>query len=216
MTETIVDAVRDLMGSPWVYGALFALALIDGFFPVVPSESLVITAGVFAAGGEPNLVLVMAVAAAGAFAGDHVSFLAGRTAGGRLAGGARGRRRRAFAWARRVLGGRGGLILVVARYVPGGRTAVTVTMGAVGYPGRAFAGFDALAAVSWAIYSASVGYVGGMAFEEEPLKGLLAGLGLAVFVSGLAEVARYARGRRRGRPPVPRGERDALAGPLCR
>ncbi|NVI88415.1 DedA family protein, partial [Actinomadura sp. BRA 177] len=69
--------------SPWFYLVLFAVAAIDGFFPVVPSESLVITAGVYAASGEPDLVAVVVLAAVGAFTGDHVSFLLGRRAGGR-------------------------------------------------------------------------------------------------------------------------------------
>ena len=85
MDGTILHFVETLMGSPWVYAALFAFAALDGFFPLVPSESLVITAGVFAASGEPILPLVILAAAAGAFAGDHVAYLVGRTAGGRLA-----------------------------------------------------------------------------------------------------------------------------------
>ena len=49
MAEAITDLVEGAMGSPWVYLALCAFAAIDAFFPVVPSESLVISAGVFAA-----------------------------------------------------------------------------------------------------------------------------------------------------------------------
>jgi membrane-associated protein len=199
MTEAILDAVQGLMNSPWIYLALFALAMIDGFFPAVPSESLVITAGVYAAAGEPNLFLVIAVAALGAFVGDHVSYFAGRCASGRLVGRARGRRRKAFDWAGGMLAERGGMVLVVARYIPGGRTAVTVTMGAVRYPSRSFAGFDAIAAISWGVYSALIGYVGGMAFEEDPIKGLLFGIGFAIMVSALIEMVRYVRRRRRPR-----------------
>ena len=55
MSDAITDLVEGAMGSPWVYLALCAFAAIDAFFPVVPSESLVITAGVFAATGEPNV-----------------------------------------------------------------------------------------------------------------------------------------------------------------
>jgi membrane-associated protein len=84
VSAAILDFVHGLMGSPWVYVALLSFAAIDGFFPVVPSESLVITAGVFAANGEPLLPLVIVAAAVGAFAGDHIAYLAGRTAGDRL------------------------------------------------------------------------------------------------------------------------------------
>ena len=89
------------------------------------------------------------------------------------------------------------MILVVARYVPGGRTAVTLTMGAVGYRLRSFSLFAAVAAVSWALYGALLGYVGGVAFEDDPLKGVAVGLGLALGVTGAVEAVRFAR-RRRG------------------
>ena len=49
MADAITQLVEGAMGSPWVFVALFAFAMIDAFFPIVPSESLVITAGVFAA-----------------------------------------------------------------------------------------------------------------------------------------------------------------------
>ncbi|MEV4005929.1 DedA family protein [Actinomadura sp. NPDC049753] len=197
--DGIMGMVDTAVTSPWFYLVLFAVAAIDGFFPVVPSESMVITAGVYAAGGQPELAPVVALAAAGAFLGDHVSYLVGRRAGGRLVRGARPgtRRHAALGWARRTMAERGGLILVVARYVPGGRTAVTVTMGAVGYRLRSFSLFAAVAAVSWALYGALLGYVGGVAFEDEPLKGVAVGLGLALGVTATVEVVRFAR-RRRG------------------
>src|SRR5215207_1856118 len=148
MAEAITELVEGAMGSPWVLLALFALAAIDGFFPVVPSESLVVTAGVFAAStGEPSLPLVVIAAALGAITGDHVSYLLGTRASGRVA------ERRAFAWASRMLDERGGTILVVSRYIPGGRTAVTLTSGAVRFPLRTFSTFDAIAGLSWGLYS---------------------------------------------------------------
>src|SRR5687768_15674203 len=56
------------------------------FFPVVPSESLVVTAGVFAAAtGEPSLPLVIIAAALGAITGDHFSYLIGTRASGKVA-----------------------------------------------------------------------------------------------------------------------------------
>jgi membrane-associated protein len=199
------DLLESAITSPWAYLALFAVAMLDGFFPVVPSETMVITAGVFAASGEPDLVPVILVAALGAFAGDHVSYQIGHQAG-------RGmirrippdsRRGAAFDWAARTLAARGGLLLVVARYIPGGRTAATMTTGAVGYPRRRFALYDAVAAGSWALYSALVGYLGGAAFEGDQLKGLLFGLGLAASVTVLVETVRYLRRSRssgRARP----------------
>lgn len=190
MSHAILDLVNQVMTSPWLYLALFALAMLDGFFPIVPAETSVITAGVFAATGQTNLALVILVAALGAFAGDHISYLIGRKAAGRL------RERKAFVWARNTLAERGGLVLVVARYIPGGRTATTLTMGAVRHPLRSFTFFDAIAASSWAVYSGLIGYFGGMAFENDPIKGLLLGLGIALSITGVVEAVRFVRKRR--------------------
>lgn len=189
MSHAILDLVQQMMSSPWLYLALFALALLDGFFPVVPAETSVITAAVFAASGQTNLALVIVVAALGAFAGDHVSYLIGKKSGGRL------RNRKAFVWAGKALADRGGMILVAARYIPGGRTATTLTMGAVRHPLRSFTFFDAIAASSWAVYSGLIGFFGGMAFENDPIKGLLLGLGIALSVTGAVEAVRWLRKR---------------------
>ncbi|WP_267898960.1 DedA family protein [Thermomonospora amylolytica] len=206
MVDQVLVWVEGAVSSPWFYVALLVFACVDAFFPAVPSESLVITAGVYAASGEPSLAGAIVCAAAGAFAGDHVAFWVGRASRGRLEGRLRpgSRRERAFGWASRTLRRRGGLVLVVARYVPGGRTAVTVTMGASGYPGRLFALFAGVAAVSWGAYAALVGYVGGRAFEADPLRGLLAGFGLAVGITVAVETVRFAVARRRAGVPAGR------------
>ncbi|MFD0690244.1 DedA family protein [Actinomadura fibrosa] len=200
-----LDLLHTAVTSPWFYLALFAVAAIDGFFPAVPSESMVITGGVYAASGRPDLTAVIVLAALGAFLGDHIAYLIGRGSGARLTRALRPgtRRHTAFTWARRTLGERGGLILVVARYVPGGRTAVTMTMGAVAYPLRSFTPYAAVAAVSWALYGALLGYVGGAAFEDDPAKGVAVGLGLALATTALVETVRFLRHRRSKPTPAP-------------
>jgi membrane protein DedA with SNARE-associated domain len=195
----VIDAVLDLLSgavtSPWVYPLLFAIALLDGVLPVLPAESLLITAGMYAAGGQPNIFLVVLLGAAGAAAGDHVAYLIGRFSGGRLgrwmpAGTRRGN---LLEWAGRTLAARGGLILVVARYIAGGRNAATLTMGAVGYPMRSFSFFDAIGTLSWALASSLIGYLGGVAFQGHPLRGVLFGIGLALAVTALVEGVRHLR-----------------------
>ncbi|SCL59166.1 membrane protein DedA, SNARE-associated domain [Micromonospora citrea] len=195
--ESALDLLRQLVTSPWVYLLLFGLTAVDAFFPAVPGEAAVITAAVLATGGNPNLVAVIVAAALGACAGDHVSYAIGRGGGAnRLARlPADSRRRAGSEWARRAVHRRGGLILTTARYVPGGRTAVTLTMGAVRYPLRSFLLFDAVAATSWALYCALLGYFGGLAFERDPVKGVLAGVGVSVAVTLLLESFRWLRHR---------------------
>jgi membrane-associated protein len=229
--EALIDLVDQAMSSPWVYLALFALAAVDGFLPLVPSETAVITAGVFAATGEPNVFLVIAVAALGAFAGDHVSYFFGRfvrdrwrrrreaggpkealSRAGPAGGGTRRRRRAALEWAARTLDRRGGLILVVARYIPGGRTAITLTTGAVGYPLRRFSSFDAIGAVTWGIYCTMIGYLGGKAFEDDPLAGLLVGFGVALAITIVTEVVHRYRRRRTARRTGASADQMAASG----
>lgn len=77
--ENLEHWILALAASAWIYPALFGFATIDGFFPPVPSESVVITLAVSAhATGEPNLVLVLLVAALGAWTGDQIAFAIGR------------------------------------------------------------------------------------------------------------------------------------------
>jgi membrane protein DedA with SNARE-associated domain len=199
--EDLLDLLRQTATSPWVYLVIIAVTAVDAFFPAVPGETVAITAGVFAAGGEPHLVGVIVAAAFGALLGDHVSYAIGRGGGAqRLARLPAGSRRRAGSeWAHRALDRRGGIILTTARYVPGGRTAVTLTMGAVRYPARSFLMYDALACGSWGIYCGLLGYFGGLAFAHNPIQGLLAGVGISVAVTGLFEAARWARRRARAR-----------------
>ena len=197
MADAIMDLVEGAMGSPWVYLALCAFAALDAFFPIVPSESLVITAGVFAASGEPNLFAVIVVSGLGAFIGDHISYFIGRFAGEKAMKRAKPGSRKAAAWAKghKLLEERGGMILIVCRYIPGARTAITLTAGAVSYRLRSFTFFDAIAAFSWAAYSATIGYIGGEAFEESPWKGLALGLGIALTVTFTVELVRHLRRR---------------------
>ena len=74
MFATIFDSLRNLSDSPVFYLVIFIIALLDSVFPVVPSETMVIIGGVSAGLGHLNIVLVIVVAAAGAFLGDNMSY----------------------------------------------------------------------------------------------------------------------------------------------
>jgi membrane protein DedA with SNARE-associated domain len=192
--ETFTDFVS---GSPWTYAFLFAVAAVDAFFPLVPSETSVIAAGVLAASGDLVLVLVIALAAAGAIVGDNISYWIGRTVGHRVA--ARffsGARHKRLEQAERGLAERGGYLILVARFIPGGRTAVTLAAGTLEFPWRRFLAYDVAAGVIWASYAALLGYFGGRTFEESPLKGLAVAFGIAVAVAAVVELVRWLRKRR--------------------
>lgn len=197
MIGGLVDTAMDLMSSPWAYLVIVLVALADALAPVVPSETVVITAAVLAASGPTSVPLVVLTAAVGAMLGDHLSYLVGRTTSRWTAGrDSAGRRARTLRRAGSVLAGRGGMALVVARYVPGGRTAVTLAMGALRHPLARFTGWDAIAASSWAGYCTVIGVVGGSALAEDPLPAVLLGMTTALVIAAMAEVWRQVHRRR--------------------
>jgi membrane-associated protein len=192
-TQLVSDA------SGWAYAIIFVLAFLDALVPVVPSESSVITAGVVASSGDLSVPLVVLAAATGAFAGDNAAYLLGRRVGRRIEArffsGERGRKQ--IQWAERQLAERGGELIVIGRFIPAGRTAVTLSAGTLRYPWRRFALFDAAAALGWALYATLLGYFGGRAFDNAPWKGLLLALAIAFAVAGGIELTRWLLKRRR-------------------
>jgi membrane-associated protein len=190
------DLVLELVSSsPWTYAVILGVAALDAVLPLVPSETTVISAGVLAGAGDLQLGFVIAAGAAGAYAGDSSAYLLGRRADERfkrrLFRGDKGARRQA--WAERMLERHGGPLIFGARFVPGGRTATTVSAGLLRMPWARFAAFAAAAALGWALYTALLGYIGGRAFEDNPLWGLLVGFGLAGVTFLVVEVVRRAR-----------------------
>jgi membrane-associated protein len=169
---------------------------LDAIFPVLPSETAVIALGVATAGStDPRIALLVACAALGAFLGDNLSYLIGRRFGPRVErrffSSARGARQRA--WAERSLDRYGTQLIIVCRFIPGGRTAVTLCCGLIGYPRRRYVPATAVAAVAWAAYSFFIGRLGGRAFEDKPWAGLLLSLGITLVISGLVEAFRRIR-----------------------
>lgn len=193
----ILNNLIDLLtGSGWTYPILFGICLGDAVFPVLPSETAAIVCGIQAARGELSLGWVLVLAALGAFAGDNTSYAAGRWLGRplqqRLFGGEKAQRR--LDWAQRFLKDRGSYVLVVARFVPGGRTATTFTAGLVklSWPLR-FAPYIAVAAVLWAAYAVLLGYVGGRMFRNQPIYAVLLAFGIAFGLTIAFELVRRVR-----------------------
>jgi membrane-associated protein len=196
MARMFQQAVDWVSGSNWSYLVVFAFAIIDAFFPVVPSETMVILAGTLAGAGDLNVFLVILSAWAGAVIGDNISYGIGKWAGERTV-----RRvfrhekaRSGFDWAEKQLEERGSYIIVIARFIPFGRTAVTFTSGYTkGLPWHRFFRYDLVAGFVWAVYATMLGYIGGKQFEEQPWKGLLLGIGIAFTVATVVEWVRKRR-----------------------
>jgi membrane-associated protein len=191
--QSLTDYVS---GSPWTYAFLFGVAALDVVFPLVPSETSVILAGVIASTGDLVLFAVILVAAAGAILGDNTAYVIGRTVGHRLVNRFfSGERRKRIDWAEQQIEERGGYLIVVGRFIPGGRTAVTLACGLLEMRWRRFISFDIAAGLMWASYAALLGYFGGKAFEEQPWKGFVVAFVVALGITGAIELYRWLRKR---------------------
>lgn len=209
--DLALDILRSTVESPWVYLLVFVIAGLDSLVPIVPSETVLITAAAYAAAGTPNPVGLISAAAVGALIGDFAGHLVGR-----------GRGTLAHRWTRsprisRMLGHteelfarRGGAVLIAGRFIPGGRTATTLTSGMLNYPIPRFLAFDAAGCLAWALYSTGIGLLGGVLFEDQPLLGVGLGIGIALVITGVAEVTRRLLARRKARAD---GDRTAHRDP---
>jgi membrane protein DedA with SNARE-associated domain len=190
------------VGSALSYAIAVVIPALDAVLPVLPSETAIVALGVATAGStDPRIALLVACAAAGAFLGDNLSYLLGSRFGPRVErrffATAKGAQRRA--WAEHSLQRFGMQIIIVCRFIPGGRTAVTLSCGLIGYQRRRFVAATAVASVIWAVYSFFIGRLGGKAFEDKPWAGFLVAFGITIVVSGLIEAARRIRNRRHPR-----------------
>lgn len=218
--DALNEFIAQAAASPWVYLVVFAVVLVDAFFPPVPSESVVIAAAAAAvAVGSPNLPLIIACAAAGAIAGDNLTYAIGRRvpfARIRLLRGPR--MSAAIDRARRGIHSRAGVLVLSARYVPVGRVAVNLMAGASRLPVRRFLLLSTAAGVSWALYSVTVGVVAAHWFGGNAFLAMV--VGIALGVSGgvvIDALLRRAARRREGvsaetAPAVP-ADRDPVSAP---
>jgi membrane-associated protein len=167
----------------WAYLALFGFLAVDAMIPVVPIQAIMITSGALTVYGNLDLVLVIAVGALGMFAGDTIAFTLGRSAGDRGTGRLAALRakygpkhddeakeisktKQAAERFTRGLRRPGPLVLLLCRFVPGGRMAAGWHAGRTGYPFKLFLLYDGGAALAWATYGGLVGHVGGTAITQ--------------------------------------------------
>lgn len=176
----MLDILGSVTGSPWIYGVIAISVLLDVFVPVLPSGVLVVTAATAVAGTSaadlpghaqravetphlPEIVALVLCAATASVLGDLVAYRLARRDGGRFDRAlARSRHLRA---AQEKLGHAlatgGGALVVLARFAPAGRSFVSLTAGAAHRRAKDFVPWSALAGLTWAAYSVSLGYFGG-------------------------------------------------------
>ncbi|MFD4790332.1 DedA family protein [Streptomyces sp. NPDC058459] len=169
----MLDSVGSLAAGPWIYAVVAVSVLLDVFLPVLPSGVLVVAAataaaaGTGAAAGEvphdvPDILVLILLATTASVLGDLVAYRLAWRGGARLD--------RAIARSRRLTKARdrlgealsrgGGALVVLARFAPAGRSVVSLCAGAAHRRARDFVPWSALAGLSWAAYSAALGYYG--------------------------------------------------------
>lgn len=203
--EFLTDVILSLVQSPWVYVAIFVVCVVDGIFPPVPSETIVIAAAAAgAATGEWGmLVAAIFAAAAGAILGDNIAFAIGRRVGlDRWRWMRRDSAQRAIRWAREGLHRRATVLILTARYIPVGRVAVNVTAGATGLAGRRFFGLSVLAGLSWAVYSVGIGLFAGRWLSGNPLLAAVLGIAIALAIGVAIDQVTSALAARRTRRDI--------------
>lgn len=200
--DLALDILRTTVESPWVYLLVFVITGLDSLLPIVPAETVLITAATYAGAGAsgPNPVGLVLAAAIGALIGDFAAHLVGRGGGSLVLRLTRSPRvAQLFERTEGMFARRGGSMLIAGRFVPGGRTATTLSSGVLKYPYARFLAFDGAGCVAWALYSAGIGLLGGVVFKDQPLLGVGMGIGFALVVTGVAEITRrlLARGSAR-------------------
>lgn len=198
MLADFIGLLESLTASPWFLPLVFLIALADAVFPLVPSETAVIVGGVAAGFGEISVWSVILAAALGAIAGDSLAYQLGQRTGDFLRRRSPDRSLRRFGWAQRALQNRAGVFIVSARFIPGGRTAVTFASGVTRMRLSRFTGFVVLAGIVWATYATLLGFVFGRRFQEDHTQAFLFAFGSALVLVALAELIRWMLSRRHG------------------
>jgi len=204
----LTDRLGDWSANWWFLGVVFGIAFLDSVIPIVPSETTVIVGGVAvataaenAAKGDPSapygLWLVILAGAAGAFLGDNAAYAIGRGFAPRFERRARRKEkfRRRLEWADAQIGQRGGLLLITARFIPGGRTVLTLSSGITRQPRLWFLRWTAIAAVIWATYAAGLARLVGEGFKDDHTLAFWVAFGTALSINVLIEVVRHLRHR---------------------
>lgn len=173
--------------------------LLVGFF--LPGDSLLFTAGLFAARSHPfaPLWLLLVIAPVAAVVGDQVGYLIGSRLGPRVFTGRQSRwfRQSHVERSQAFFDRYGPRTVVLARFVPVVRTFTPVIAGISRMHYRTFVAYNVLGGVAWSCGLLVLGYLlGGVTFVRNNLEVILV---LIVVVSFIPVAVELMRARRAGR-----------------
>ncbi|MEZ5217943.1 MAG: DedA family protein [Ilumatobacteraceae bacterium] len=191
----VTNRLFDLSGIWWFLALILVIAFFDSVIPVVPSETLVIMGGIAASQHQYSVLLVILLGAVGAFLGDNTAYALGNLARPWFERRAEARPKfgKRLEWAKEQIAVRGGMLLITARFIPGGRTALTLSSGITRQPRRWFFGWITAAVLIWATYAAMLGYIGGKAAKDNHTAAFMIAFGTALGVNAVIELVRHFR-----------------------
>ncbi len=174
--------------------------LLVGFF--LPGDSLLVTAGVFAATGHLNIWLLMGVLVASAIVGDTVGYWIGRRTGPALFRRPKsplfnpGHLRRAHDFYEK----HGGKTIILARFMPIVRTFAPVVAGMAGMNYRRFVTFNVVGGFLWVVSMSLIGYfLGQFLWVRKNIEIVIL---LVIFVSVLPGIVAFLREWMKTRRPA--------------
>jgi len=175
--------------------------LFFGFF--LPGDSLLVTAGVFAAAGDLNLAALLGAASACAVIGDQVGYWIGRKAGRALYSRPDSMffKRRHLERAHAFYEKYGGKTIVLARFVPIIRTFAPPVAGAAEMNYRRFVFYNVMGGLLWVWSMVLVGFLLGRTVPNLDRHIHLV-IAIVVFLSVLPGIVEFYRARRRDRTLV--------------
>jgi membrane-associated protein len=191
------------------YLGLFAIifsetGLFVGFF--LPGDSLLVTAGLFAARGELNITILCPLLLAAAILGNTTGFFIGFRAGHALFNRPQSRffRRDHLLKTRQFYEKYGGVTIILAQFMPFARTFAPVVAGIAEMPYRRFAMFNIVGAVCWILGMLLLGYFLGRSIPgvQNKIEYVIA---IVIFVSLLPMIIKYVHHKIKERA-VPGGE----------
>jgi membrane-associated protein len=145
------------------YLGLFAIVfsetgLLVGFF--LPGDSLLVTAGLFAARGELNIILLIPLLITAAITGNASGYFIGSRAGHALYNRPQSRffRRDHLLKTREFYEKYGGITIIVAQFIPFARTFAPVVAGIAEMRYPRFAMFNVVGAILWVTSMTLTGY----------------------------------------------------------
>ncbi|MFM2072418.1 MAG: hypothetical protein RLZZ623_2681 [Actinomycetota bacterium] len=199
----LTNTLSDWAGNWWFLGVIVVIAFLDSVVPVVPSETTVIIAGVAVSTHEAPYALWMVIVAGagGAFLGDNAAYMIGRHWAPAFE--RRAARKEKFGlrlgWAQDQIRERGGMLLITARFIPGGRTLLTLSSGITRQPRLWFMKWIAIAVIIWATYAAGLAYLVGQPFADNHTLAFWVAFGTALSINILIEVVRHVRNKHRAK-----------------